>query len=189
MARTLTDGRVSGKVWPMLKVRLQRVGRKNDPSFRVVVVDSHKGPQSGQYLEMLGSYNPRQKTVSLKAERITHWISNGAQVSDTVHNILVKENVIKGKKVNVLPKKSPIVKESTEDLPAEASAQAGEAAAPAAEASAETPAEAPAEEAPADEPVPADEPAPAEEAEAPEPAPSEEPVPEETTEETKEEAA
>ncbi|MCH7538497.1 MAG: 30S ribosomal protein S16, partial [Proteobacteria bacterium] len=41
----------------MLKVRLQRVGRRNDPSFRVVVIDSKKGPKSRNYIEMLGSYN------------------------------------------------------------------------------------------------------------------------------------
>ncbi len=95
----------------MLKVRLQRVGRKNDPSFRVVVTDSRRGPKSGNYIENLGSYNPRAKSLNLNGERIKHWIANGAQVSDTVHNLLVKEKVIEGKKINVLPKKSPVVKE------------------------------------------------------------------------------
>ena len=160
----------------MLTVRLQRVGRKNDPSFRVVVVDSHRGPQSGQYLEMLGSYNARQKTVNLNKERILHWIGNGAQVSDTMHNILVSQKIIEGKKVNVLPKKKPIVKEAS-DVPAEASAQAGgEEAAPAAEASAE--------EAPAAEESPATEETPAAETVA-QPAPAEEPVAEEVKAEAK----
>ena len=96
----------------MLKVRLQRVGRKNDPAFRVVVVDSKRGPKSGDYIEMVGSHNPRTKETALKSERINHWMRVGAQVSPTVHNILVKEKVIEGKPVNVLPKKSPVVKES-----------------------------------------------------------------------------
>lgn len=98
----------------MLKIRLQRIGRKNDPSFRVILTDSRRGPKSGKYIEMLGSYDPRKDNVALKADRIKHWIQNGAQVSSTVHNILINENVIKGKKINVLPKKSPIIKKEKE---------------------------------------------------------------------------
>lgn len=105
----------------MLMIRLQRIGRKNDPLFRVVVVDSHQGPKSGKYVDLIGSYNPKMDTISLDGERAKHWIDKGAQVSDTVHNILIKEGVISGKKINVLPKKSPIVKEAEEskDAPAE----------------------------------------------------------------------
>ena len=99
----------------MLKIRLQRVGRKNDPSFRVVVTDSKRGPKSGDNVELLGSYNPHVNKVQINGERVKHWISVGAQVSDTVHNLLVSEKIIEGKKVNVLPKKSPIVKEPTEE--------------------------------------------------------------------------
>lgn len=99
----------------MLKVRLQRVGRKNDPAFRVVVTDSRKGPKTRNYIELLGSYNPRQKTVSINGERIKYWMSVGAQASNTVHNILVNEKVIDKKKINVLPKKSPIVKEKPKE--------------------------------------------------------------------------
>ena len=96
----------------MLKIRLTRIGRKNDPTFRVVVVDSHSGPKTGKHVEILGNYNPKQKSLFLNGERIKHWISHGAQVSDTVHNLLIKENIIEGKKINVLPKKSPIKKEA-----------------------------------------------------------------------------
>lgn len=101
----------------MLKVRLQRVGRKNDPSFRVVVTDSRRGPKSRNYIELLGSYNPRQKHVSINGDRIKYWMGVGAQVSNTVHNILVNEKVIDKKKINVLPKKSPVVKEKEEKQP------------------------------------------------------------------------
>jgi small subunit ribosomal protein S16 len=107
----------------MLKIRLQRTGRKNDPSFRVVVIDSHRGPKTGNYLEMLGSYAPRRHAVALKKERILHWISKGAQVSGTMHNLLITEGVRQGKKVNVLPRKRPIVsekEEATEAAPAPA---------------------------------------------------------------------
>lgn len=86
----------------MLTIRLQRVGRKNDPSFRVVVTDSKNGPQSGKFLEILGSYNARFGKPQLNSERINHWISKGAQISDTVRNMLVKFKVIKSETVNVL---------------------------------------------------------------------------------------
>ncbi|MCK4918636.1 MAG: 30S ribosomal protein S16 [Candidatus Pacebacteria bacterium] len=98
----------------MLKIRLQRVGKKHDPSFRVILIDSRKGPKSGSFIENLGFYDAIRKVKQIKADRIKHWIANGAQVSDTVHNILVSEKVIEGKKKNVLPKKSPIIKEKEE---------------------------------------------------------------------------
>ncbi len=109
----------------MLKIRLQRTGRKNNPSFRVIVTDSHRGPKSGNHVELLGSYDPRKDTKTIKADRVLHWISKGAQVSDTVHNLLVSEGIIKGDKKNVLPKKSPIVKEKEEE--ADEKAPAGDA--------------------------------------------------------------
>jgi len=99
----------------MLKIRLQRVGRKNDPSFRIVITDSKNGPKSGRALEVLGSYDARHGEPQIDGDRVKHWISMGAQVSDTMHNLLVKNKIIEGKAVNVLPKKSPIVKEKTEE--------------------------------------------------------------------------
>ena len=95
----------------MLKIRLQRVGRKNDASFRVVVIESQRGPKAGDALEVLGFYDPKKNITEIKGDRVTHWISVGAQASNTVHNILVKEKIVKGEKINVLPKKSPIKKE------------------------------------------------------------------------------
>lgn len=94
----------------MLKIRLQRIGRKNEPAFRMVVTDSKNGPQSGKFLELLGSYTVKSDTVVLKNDRILHWISNGAQVSDTAHNMLVSQKIIEGKKKNSLSRKSPTVK-------------------------------------------------------------------------------
>ncbi len=93
----------------MLKIRLQRIGRKNDPSFRVVLTDSKNAAKSGKFKEILGSYNVKTGEVLLKAERITHWLANGAQASATVHNYLVHQKVVVGKKKNVLPKKSKTV--------------------------------------------------------------------------------
>lgn len=135
----------------MLTIRLQRRGRKNDPSFRVLVLDSKSGPKTGKYLEMVGSYDARTNRVELEAERIKHWMKNGAQVSDTVHNLLVSSGIVEGKKRNVLPKKTvakvdPVVAEAS--APAEAPAPAAEGA-PAEEAApAEAVTEAPAEAAP-----------------------------------------
>ncbi len=99
----------------MLKIRLQRVGRKNNPAFRVVVTDSKRGPKSGDNVELIGSYNPHSNEIQIDGDRVKHWMSVGAQVSDTMHNLLIREKIIEGKKINVLPKKSPIVKELTEE--------------------------------------------------------------------------
>src|SRR5665213_2943418 len=90
----------------MITIRLTRVGKKNDPSFRVIVVESKRKLQPGNYLEMVGSYDPRTDRIELKTERIKHWIAMGAQTSDTVHNLLVSNKVIDAKKINVLPKKT-----------------------------------------------------------------------------------
>lgn len=119
----------------MLTIRLQRRGRKNDPSFRVILVESKRAAKTGNFQEVLGSYDPRVNRTDLKADRIKHWIGMGATVSDTVHNILVSQKVIEGKKINVLPRKSPPKKE--EAAPAPAAAEASAPAAPEASASAE----------------------------------------------------
>lgn len=94
----------------MLKIRLQRIGRKNDPSFRVVVTDSKNAAKSGKFLEVVGTYNPKTKEKSFKGDRIKHWTSKGAHLSPTLNNFLVKEGLVAGKAVNVLPKKKPTEK-------------------------------------------------------------------------------
>ena len=94
----------------MLKIRLQRIGRKNDPAFRAVLTDSKNSTKSGRFLEIVGTYNPKAGQVNFDSDRIKHWISKGAKPSDTMHNFLVHHKVIEGKKINVLPKKSPTLK-------------------------------------------------------------------------------
>jgi small subunit ribosomal protein S16 len=136
----------------MLKIRLQRVGRKHEPTFRVVLTESQNSTKSGRMLEILGSHDPRHKDMTaLNAERITYWISKGAKPTDTMHNMLISKKIIQGKKVNALPRKTPIKKEGD-------AAEASQTAAPVAEAivepvvEAETPAAEPASEAaPAEE--------------------------------------
>ncbi len=86
----------------MLMIRLQRVGKKHDPSFRVVLTDSRNAPRSGSFIEILGNYNAQRGEPKFNAEKIKQWISKGAKLSDTVHNLLVKEKIIEGKKRDVL---------------------------------------------------------------------------------------
>ena len=95
------------KIFDMLKIRLQLTVRRTNPFFRVVLIASHSGPKSGKYVELLGSYDPKQGDIQLKKDRIKYWMSVGAQTSDTVHNFLISKKIIEGKKINVLPKKSP----------------------------------------------------------------------------------
>jgi small subunit ribosomal protein S16 len=95
----------------MLMIRLQRTGRKHETTFRVVLTDRRNSTKSGKYLERLGNYDPRKTSENLDAERIRYWISKGARPSDTLHNLLVEKKIIEGKKRNVLPRKSPIIKE------------------------------------------------------------------------------
>jgi small subunit ribosomal protein S16 len=121
----------------MLMIRLQRVGRKHEPTFRVVLTDSHNSTKSGRMIEVLGSHDPRHKDMTkLDTDRIKHHISKGAQLSDTMHNMLVEKKVITGKKINVLPKKTV---EKKEEAPV-AAAPVAEAAPAPAEPAAETPA-------------------------------------------------
>ncbi len=82
----------------MLMIRFQRVGKKNQPSFRVVLTEKYRGPRR-KYLEELGFYNPRVKTAQLKADLISRWLSKGAKASPSCHNLFVREGVISGSKI------------------------------------------------------------------------------------------
>lgn len=86
----------------MLVIRLQRVGRRNDPAFRMVVGERRSKPQSNG-MEVLGSYHPKTKETVLKNDRVLYWMSKGAQVSDTAYNMLVAKGVVSGKKRSVVP--------------------------------------------------------------------------------------
>ncbi len=93
-------------------IRLQRIGRVNSPHFRVVLTDKRNSTKSGRFLEVLGSYAAKEGKFAVNAERVKYWMSQGAKVSDTMHNFLISEKVISGKKINVLPSKHPIKKEA-----------------------------------------------------------------------------
>lgn len=75
-----------------VKIRLARTGRKNVSRFRIVAIDSHK-KRDGRFLEILGVYNPQQnpKQFTIKTERVSYWIGQGAQPSETVHNLLKQD--------------------------------------------------------------------------------------------------
>ena len=113
---------------------MQRIGKINQPAFRIVVVEHTESPKTGNFVDKVGTYNPKTKERKLDAERIKYWLSKGAQASGTVHNMLISAGIIEGKKKNVLPKKSPPKKDE-----------------PAAEAAASAAAETPAAETPAKE--------------------------------------
>ena len=72
-------------------IRLRRIGRKKQPSYRVVVTDSAK-PRGGEYLDTLGFYNPRQKPAELRLdlEKVDTWVGKGAGMSDTVSSLVRK---------------------------------------------------------------------------------------------------
>lgn len=107
----------------MLKIRLKRVGRKHDPSYRVVLTDSRKAASKGEK-EILGTYDPRRNDSKLNADKIKEWISKGAQASDTVHNLLVNLKIVDGKKRDVRPtikvaEKEAVVVEEVKATPKE----------------------------------------------------------------------
>lgn len=85
----------------MLTIRLTRRGKKNQPFFRVVAIDKRRSSKGGRAVEDLGYVNPLTKKSSLKKERVLYWLSKGVQPSATIHNLLVKEKIIEGKKIHV----------------------------------------------------------------------------------------
>lgn len=103
----------------MLKMRLQRVGRKHDNAFRVVLTESENSSKSGRFKEVLGSYDPRKTVDLLKVDRIKYWLEKGALPTGTVHNLLVTHKILDAKKVNVLPKKTVAKKEEPTPEPVE----------------------------------------------------------------------
>ncbi|MES2966254.1 MAG: 30S ribosomal protein S16 [Patescibacteria group bacterium] len=108
----------------MLMMRLQRVGRKNNPAYRVVVVDKRASTKSNKTIDLIGNYNPKLGQITINGEKAKQWLAQGVQASDTVHNMLVSQKIIEGKKRNALPKKSPIIDEAKLKAEAEAKEKA-----------------------------------------------------------------
>lgn len=79
----------------MVRIRLRRMGAKKKPFYRLVV--AHKeSPRDGRFIEIVGTYDPRTQpeTVELKTDRVNHWLSTGAQPSESVGRILRKLNIV-----------------------------------------------------------------------------------------------
>lgn len=145
----------------MLAIRFNRTGKRNRAYFRVVLQEHTKAPGK-RHVEILGSYDPHKKTTILNKDRILHWIAQGAQPSDSVHNILVREGIIEGKRIaKKMPR--PVAKEAApveeaapvaaEVAPVEAEAPVAEEATPVVETVEAPIVETPAEPAPEETPV------------------------------------
>lgn len=105
----------------MLVIRLFRVGKKNQPAFKIVVTDKRNPARAGRFTEEVGFYNPLTKERLFQKERIQYWLGQGAKTSSTAHNLFLKEGIIQGKKILVHKKsKKPVEKEpaSAETVPA-----------------------------------------------------------------------
>src|SRR3981081_3829157 len=74
-----------------VSIRLRREGAKNRPYYKIVVTDS-RSPRDGKFIEIIGTYDPKKTghNSTLKMDRIEHWISKGAQPSDTVRSLIKK---------------------------------------------------------------------------------------------------
>ena len=120
----------------MVKIRLSRVGKKKQPSYRLVVADV-KSPRDGDFIEIIGNYNPRTEpaTIVIDEEKARLWLSRGAQPTERVSILLGKAGITEMPKIN-FSKKPPKAKESEEK------AEGKPAQAPAAEAKTEPKAEA-----------------------------------------------
>lgn len=123
----------------MLTIRFTRKGKKNQPFFKVVVVDKRRSSKGGRSVEELGFFDPLKKRKSLNKERILYWISKGAQPSATVHNLLVTEKIIDAKKKNVIKvkKQAETAKPVEAAKPVESPAPEAEISAPASDLSSE----------------------------------------------------
>ena len=130
----------------MVKIRLRRMGAKNNPSYRIVAADSQFA-RDGRILETLGHYNPisQPETLVINNERASEWLKKGAQPTDTVRRLLAKAGVIQVTPI-VWPEKPP-KKEAPAEAAAEAKAKAPVEAKAAAPAEAKATAEAKAPEA------------------------------------------
>jgi small subunit ribosomal protein S16 len=79
----------------MVRIRLRRVGLKHQPTYRIVAAEK-ESPRDGRFLEILGFYNPRTDpaTIEVKEDRLFHWMSNGAQPSESVAQLLSRTGAI-----------------------------------------------------------------------------------------------
>lgn len=128
----------------MVMIRLSRIGKKNHPTYRVVVSDKQKDTKA-PYLEALGNYDPHRSPshFEVNKERLSYWLSVGAQMSDTVHNLCVTHKLIDAPKRDMMHKK---VQQESDAAPTADGAKAEAAAQPQQSTTENKPEEAPKEE-------------------------------------------
>lgn len=102
----------------MLVIRLQRIGKKHQASFRIVLQESQWKPQ-GKTLELLGFYNPHSKEKNIQTDRVKYWIEKGAQPSATLNNMFVDLGIVSGEKTKVWKAKKGSVSETKQEVKAE----------------------------------------------------------------------
>lgn len=102
----------------MLAIKFKRIGKKHQPSFRVVVAEK-RSKLTGKFVEDLGWYNPRNKEFNLNKERAGYWLKNGAQPTDTVYNLFVRAEIISGAKKPVHKKAKKTKKKPSKEAEAE----------------------------------------------------------------------
>lgn len=123
----------------MLTIKLAKTGKTNKKMFRLVVSEKTQDPY-GDVLEILGSYNPHSKALAVKAERVKHWLSKGAQLTATVNNLLVGQKIVEGEKLKASKPGQPSAKRQAQ---AQAKADKKKSAEPVAPAETPAPTETP----------------------------------------------
>ena len=91
----------------MLKIKLQRTGRKHEPTFRLLLTDSKNSTKTGKFLEVLGSHDFRKDNTEIKKDRVLYWMKQGVKPTPTVNNLLITHKIIEAKKINVQPRRTP----------------------------------------------------------------------------------
>ncbi len=106
----------------MVKIRLMRMGMKGAPSYRVVIADA-RSPRDGRIIENIGWYNPRTEpsTITIDADRAKHWLSVGAQPTDSVVSLLIRSGIIPRPSREETIAKSAVKRASKAAHPAKAS--------------------------------------------------------------------
>ncbi len=82
----------------MLTIKLAKVGKKNKKVFRIVISEKARDPY-GKALEILGSYNPYNKELKVKTDRVKYWLSKGSTMTPSVNNLFIDQKIITGEKV------------------------------------------------------------------------------------------
>lgn len=109
----------------MLTIRFARSGKRNRAQFQIVLQEHTVAP-GGRHVAILGSYDPHSKNAVLKEEKIKEWIGKGAQLSDTVHNLLLAKGIVSGEKRKVKMPAKKVEEVKPEEKPETPKAEAVE---------------------------------------------------------------